>query len=223
MLQMAATIRTGRPAATFDYASMTPDALNGFFHGLHSGAVRDAQRLMEHDDFSAYNTLLDAGGGSGGLAITIAQSYPHLQATVADLPSVTPVTEQFINEAQAADQVGIITADAVRGPLSGSFDVIVARHFLQVLSEDDNRSLLKNLAAVMKLGGVIHLIGWMLDNSRLSPQKTVNYNLVLLNGYENGQAYTEQETFGWLTEASFADFTRIVFPDGESILTARKL
>jgi hypothetical protein len=50
----------------------------------------------------------------------------------------------------------------------------------------------------------------------------VGFNLVLLNGYEDGQAYTEQEYFDWLDKAGFEAFERVVMSDGSSILTAKK-
>jgi ubiquinone/menaquinone biosynthesis C-methylase UbiE len=223
ILKTAATIRVGGTLEKYDYHAPSTDELVALFRGLYAGAVTDAHRLMEHHDLSPYNTLLDVGGGSGALAIALAQANPHLKATVVDLPSVIPITQQFVEEAKAADRVNILSGDAVRDTLSGSYDVVVARHVIQVLSEDDSRALLSKLSAVIKPSGVIHLIGWILDNSRLSPQKTVGYNLVLLNGYDDGQAYTEQEYHDWLAEAGFEAFERVVFSDGTSILTARKL
>ncbi len=222
ILKTAATIRAGGTLEKYDYHSMPQDELIALFRGLYPGALVDADRLMDQYDFSHYSTLLDVGGGSGALAIAIAQANPHLKATVIDLPLVTPITRQFVEEANATNRVEILTADAVRDTLSGSYDVVVARHVVQVLSVDDSRALLSNLAAVLKPGGAIHLLGWILDNTRLTPQNTVGYNLVLLNGYDDGQAYTEQEHHEWLAEAGFVAFERVVFPDGESILTARK-
>ncbi len=223
ILKTAATIRAGAPPEKYDYHSAPQDELAALFRGLYPGALVDADRLMDQDDFSTYSTLLDVGGGSGALAIALAQANPHLKATVIDLPLVTPITRQFVEEANATNRVEILTADAVRDTLSGSYDVVVARHVVQVLSVDDSRALLSNLATVLKPGGVIHLLGWILDNTRLTPQNTVGYNLVLLNDYDDGQAYTEQEYQEWLAEAGFGAFKRVVFPDGVSILTARKL
>ena len=223
ILKTAATIRAGAPLEKYDYHSATQDEMVALFRGLYPGAVVDARRLMDQYDFSSYGALLDVGGGAGGLAITLAQANPHLNATVIDLPSVTPITRQFVDEANVGDRVKIVTANAVCDKLPGSFDVVVARHIIQVLSEDDSRALLNNLSAVLNPGGDIYLIGWILDDSRVSPQKTVGFNLVLLNGYEDGQAYTEQEYGEWLEEAGFVDYERLVFPDGASILTARKL
>lgn len=222
ILKTAETIRAGETLEKYDYHAPSTDELVALFRGLYSGAVADAHQLMEHQDLSSYNTLLDVGGGSGALAITVTRTYPHLMATVAELPSVTPITQQFLEEANATDNVAILTADAVSGTLSGAYDVVVARHFIQVLSEDDSRALLKNLAAVIKPGGIVCLIGWVLDNSRLTPTKMVGYNLILLNGYDHGQAYTEKEYLSWLMEAGFEDCERKLFPDGASIVTARK-
>jgi SAM-dependent methyltransferase len=221
MLEMAATIRAGGPPAEYDYHA-TQEELIPIFRGLYPGAVIDAHQLMDRHDFSATSTLLDVGGGSGGLAIAIAQANPHLKATVMDLPSVTPITQQFVEEANAGDQVEIVAANAVRDTLSGSFDVVVARHVIQVLSEEDSRALLNNLASVVRPGGVLQIVGWILDNSRLAPEETVGYNLVLLSGYSDGQAYTEQEYYDWLEEAGFVDFRRTALPKGASLLTARK-
>ena len=221
ILKSAAAIRAGGPIEQDDYYSMSQDELVALFQGLYPGALADAGKLMDNYDFSTHDTLLDVGGGSGGLAIAMAQANPHLKATVIDLPLVTPITRQFVKEASLANRIEILTGDAVFETLTGSYDVVVARHLIQVLSADESRALLSNLATVLKPGGVIHLVGWVLDDSRVSPQNMVFYNLVLLTAYEEGQAYTEQEFRNWLGEAGFADIERVVMPDGASIVTAR--
>ncbi len=222
MLKTAATIRAGGPLQQYDYHSMPYEELVALFRGLYPGSVADANRLMDQYDFSTCRTLLDVGGGSGAIAIAITDAHPFIKATVVDLPLVTPITSHFVEEAGASDRVKIITADAIHDTLLGSYDVVVARHVIQVLSAEDSRALLRNLSAVVRPGGVIHLVGWILDNSRLTPQKTVGFSLVLLTGYQDGQAYTEQEYYEWLDEAGFEAFERVVMSDGSSILTAHK-
>lgn len=221
VLRTAETIRAGRKIT--DVPSLSnQDSVATVLRGLYPGTIRDAQRLMRKFDFSAYNSLLDIGGGSGGLAISMVEANPGLKATVFDLPSATPLTKQFVEAANAGEQVDIISGDAIHDTLPGEFDVVVARHFVQVFSEDDARTLLKNIARSVKPGGVLFIIGWILDNSRLKPERAVNINLVLLNDCDEGQAYTEKEYISWLAEAGFVDYDRIVMPDQVSILTARK-
>ena len=98
----------------------------------------------------------------------------------------------------------------------------VLSSFIQILSPDEARRALATLSQVMEPGGVIYILGRILDDSRLSPLETVGFNLVFVNVYDGGQAYTEQEHRDWLTEAGFQDFERVVLPNGTSIVTARK-
>jgi ubiquinone/menaquinone biosynthesis C-methylase UbiE len=224
LLKTAATISAGAPQAKWDYSSMSEKELAAVFRGIHPGAIDVGHDLMTHHDFSTFRSLLDVGGGSGGLAIALTESNPQLRATVIDLASVTPLTKRFVEEANAVDRVEIVTADVVRDELSGSFDVAVASKLTQVLSPDEVRAALANVANVLDPGGVIHLVTQVLDDSRLSPEDAVSFNLVFLNIYDHGQAYTEQEYRDWLAESGFVDFERVPLPSNpkNSILTARK-
>lgn len=222
LLKTAGTIQAGRPPKEIDYHVPSQEEMIAIFRGLYSGAVSDARRLMQHADFSSYNSLLDVGGGSGALAIAIAQANPHLKVTVLELPSVTPITQQFIDEAGIPDRVTILAGDAIRDFLPGSYDAVIARHVIQVLSEDESRALLSNIATLLNPGGILHLVGWIVDDSRISPPNIVGYNLVLLTAYQDGQAYTERQYRTWLVEAGLVDVKRVVMQDSASIVTARK-
>ncbi len=224
ILKTAESIRTGLPQAKYDYSTMSKDELEQFFRGEHPYAVAYGRKLVARYDFSSYRTLLDVGGGSGGLAIAVTEAYPHIQATVVDLPTVTPITQQFIDEAGAGDRVQVIASDVVRDSLTGSYDVAVLSALIQVLSPDDACRVLKNVSTVMNPNGAIYITGsGIIDNSRTSPPDLVGFNLVFINVYDEGQAYTEQEYREWLEEAGFGDFERLSMPDESSIITARKM
>ena len=47
-------------------------------------------------------------------------------------------------------------------------------------------------------------------------------NLIYLNVYNEGQAYTEREHKEWLKEARFEDFERKILLDGFSLIGAPK-
>ena len=221
-LHTAETIRTGIPQAKVDYAAMPPDQVAAHYRGIHAEAVAAARTLMARHDFSSVRHLVDVGGGSGGLALTLAGSYPQLQATVVDLATVTPITQRYIDEAGLAARVHVMTADAVQGPLRGAFDVAVLFRLLQVLSPDQAPRVLRNVGQIVEPGGVMYIVGQMLDNSRLSPPETVAGNLFFLNVFDEGQAYTEQEHRDWLADAGFAQCERLILPNKMSIVSARK-
>lgn len=221
MLEMSTIIRSGKPEVAYDDPS-SREELIAVFSGLYPGAVKDGNYLINYADFTQHKKLLDIGGGSGGLAITITQANPHLKSTVIDLPSVTPITKHFVEEANAKNQIEIIAANALHDQISGSYDAVVARHLIQVLSKENAQIILKKINGIMEPGGTLYIIGYILDDSRLAPLEAVNFNLVFITSTEYGEAYTEREYTTWLEIAGFVDYRRDLLPDGSSILTIRK-
>jgi cyclopropane fatty-acyl-phospholipid synthase-like methyltransferase len=220
--QTTASIRAGRPQAKLDFASMSSEALETYLRSLHPSTMAAGRDLLTRFDFSSFTHLLDVGGGSGGLALVIAAECPQLHFTVLELPSVTPVTQRFIEQESMADRANVISGDVVAGSLEGNYDVAVLRAFIQVLSPDKARHALHNIYRVLEPDSPIFIIGRVLDDSRLSPPETVAFNLIFINVYDEGQAYTEHEYRSWLTEAGFTGIERIHLTGGESLITARK-
>jgi ubiquinone/menaquinone biosynthesis C-methylase UbiE len=173
-------------------------------------------------NLASHRTLLDVGGGSGGLAIGITEACPHIQATVVDLPMVTPITQRLVEEARASDRVQVMTADVLSDSLAGSFDVAVLSSFIQVISPDKACRALKNIGKIINPGGAIYIRGDVVNDSGTSPLASAMRNLLYLNEYDAGQAYREKEHREWLTEAGFEDFERKILPDGFSLIKARK-
>ena len=106
--------------------------------------------------------------------------------------------------------------------LTGSYDVVVMRSFIQVLNAEDARKALTNMAGIVRPGGDLLILGRVLDDSRISPVDVVTHNVYFMNVYDGGQAYTEGEHREWLTEAGFEDFTREDIPNAMSLISARK-
>ncbi len=221
-LKTAESIRTGRAQAKKDFATMATDERERIFRGLHSGAVAAGRELVTAYDFSAYPTLVDVGGGTGGLVIALAEALPSLRATVADLPEVVPTTRRFIADAGLAERIAVVPVDIVREPLPGSFDAAVLKALIQVLSEEDARAALQNVSRGLAPGGDLYIVGTILDDSRLTPPATAAFNLVFINIYDGGQAYTESEYRDWLEETGFGLIERSSLPGGFAVITARK-
>src|SRR4029453_10187580 len=123
------------------------------------------------------------------------------------------ITQRYIDEAGLTERVGVMTADAVRGPLSGAFYVAVLFRLLRVPSPHQTHRVIQNVGQIVEPGGVIYIVGQMLDNSRLSPPETVVGNLFFLNVFDEGQAYTEQEHRDWLADAGFKQGAGLLLPN----------
>ena len=106
--------------------------------------------------------------------------------------------------------------------LTGAFDAAVLSSFIPVISREQARRALQNIGKVVSPGGAIYIRGDIIDESGISLLGSVMRDLVYLNIYDQGEAYTEREHRVWLKEAGFDDFERKILPDGFSFVRARK-
>ncbi len=221
-LKAAESIRAGAAQAKVDFQNMTPEQEESVYRGLHPGTLAAGRMLPTRYDFSAYRTLLDLGGGSGGLAIGVTEECPQIHATVGELPEVLAITQRFIQEAPTRERISVMSADILRDSINRSFDAVVICNFIQVMDQDQARTALKNVIKVVEPGGDLYIVGRVLDDSRLSPSSALNANLFFANIYDGGQAYTESQYRDWLSEAGFESVVRSAAPDERSIFVARK-
>ena len=223
-LGVAQSIRSGAPHARHDFGQMSDSELGAFFRGLHAGAIATGRQLATAYDFDRFNSLLDVGGGSGGVAIAACQSCAPLRATVLELPRVAAIAKTFVEAAGLTERVGVVAADILALAPDGAHDVAVLRYLLQVLSPDQSRLALRHIGAALQTGGELFIIGHVLENGRLAPEAAVGMNLVFLSLYDDGRSYTEAEHRSWLEEAGFKNVS-VLFgagPSGASIVRARK-
>lgn len=223
-LKTADSIRLDRPQSEHSFADMPTGQLYAFLRGLHDEALATGRHLADRFDFSSCRRLLDVGGGSGGVAIAAAEAFPRLTATVLDLPEVVPLTRRFIRQANATDRVRTLALDVTREPVPGEFDAAVAKAFVQTLAPDQAGPALSHIGAALRPGSTIYILGnGILDDSRCTPEEAAIFNIVFLNIYRGGRAYTESEYRTWLECAGFGNVRRTRQPNGSSIITARKL
>jgi enterochelin esterase-like enzyme/ubiquinone/menaquinone biosynthesis C-methylase UbiE len=223
-MKSAESIRTGVAQCRhlFDFANKPQAALEKMYRGAHGPSYAYGKLLAERFDFSAGNTVVDVGGGSGGVVIALLQANGHLNATVVELPNVTPVSRLLIEEAGMAERIEVISLDVVKTPLSGHYDSAVLSKVLQTLSAEECQVVLKHVGQALNPGGTIFIFGTVVDDSRQTPVEMAAVNLFFINVYDGGQAFTEGEHRTWLSEAGFENIERELLPDQLSLITAKK-
>ena len=221
-LHTAQSIRPGVPQARHDFSAMSAIELEAFVRGLDAGAGAAARRLDKDFDFSRFEHVLDAGGGAGALAVTLCRKNPSLRATVAELDNVAPIAERVIAESGLDDRIRVVACDLVSGPPPGDYDAIVMRAFLQVLSREDAASAVAHSVRSLRAGGELFAMSRMLDDSKLEPADAVSANVMFLNIYDAGGAYTESEYREWFSAAGLVDNQRRRLSGGYSIIKGSK-
>lgn len=222
-MHTAESIRTGQPQAEHDFGNMSKDELRAFVRGLDAGASATARRLQKEFDMGRFENILDAGGGSGGLAIALSRLCPNVKLTVADLPNVVEVTRECVQEANLSERLAVKEYDLVNQKVQGAFGAIIMRSVLQVLGPEQAEAALSNAVNGLKLNGEFFMIGRVLDDSRLTPVDSVAVNVMFLNVYQEGQAYTESEYREFFASAGLGNISRTLLSGGYSIIRGTKI
>ena len=208
MLRVADTIRTGKSQRGIDYAAMSSELRESFYRGTFTECLAAGRELAARLDFSKHRRLVDIGGGSGGISVAMAEAWPHLSITIADLPSTVEVAERYIDEAGFKSRIELKPTDLVAGKLEETYDVAIMRGVIPVLTPDQIRTALKNVHQALEPGSPLYVVGWILDDARSTPLSYATFNLMFINDYENALIHTEAEHRAWLTESGFADISR---------------
>ena len=87
---------------------------------------------------------------AAGIADDNEQGCAPLQVTAIDVPQVAPIARKIVDAEGATDRVQVLAADVVNGPLPGSYDTVILRALLQVLSPEDARLAVKNIGCSNK-------------------------------------------------------------------------
>ncbi len=219
----AESVRTNEPKAKRAWSSSREDLLN-FFRGQFHSSYAAGKNLAQLLSLSDAQSLLDVGGGSGGVSMALCEQYSSLQSTLVDLPEVIAVTPEFVKQSSASERIQLLAADLTAAPIEGYFDVAIMRSLIQVLSLEQAQAILKNTYASLAPVGSLYVVGRIRQNNRLAPASAVAHSLVFLNTYDEGQAYTEEEYFTWLRQAGFCNLNiqYEITQDGSSMITAEK-
>jgi cyclopropane fatty-acyl-phospholipid synthase-like methyltransferase len=179
--------------------------------------------LVNAVDFSTYKKVLDVGGGTGTNSIGFVQRWPHLQATILELPDVAQLAATRIAEAGLSERINAIGADIWKDEFPSSHDCVIYSRFLEIWSPDQVRDLFAKTYRVLEPGGHMVIVACAQDDNETGP-----IHAAFMAGYvqtiasPEGRIYTAQEFERWYTEAGFEPMDRQYPGRFDVILRARK-
>ena len=219
----AESIRTGEPQAHHDWHmdEVSPE-LDAITHAYHLRGLASRADILSEIDLSTYKHIADIGGGTGALAIGLTDALPELHVTIVDLPASISLAEKYVKSVPQKDRIHLKEHNMLAAPLDGNYEAAILMSFTQVLSEEQNRLALRHTFEALADGGVIYISAAVLDSDGVAPTGTALFNIVFLNLYHDGQAYTEWQYQTWLTDTGFVDVKRHRTQDGGSIVIGKK-
>jgi demethylspheroidene O-methyltransferase len=188
-------------------ANPNPDALADDRIAGYSALMSASQSLVADQILDAYplarhHRLLDVGGGEGGFAIAVVRRYPHLTATVFDLPAVAARAGERVQREGLQTRVSATGGDFARGPLPAGADVVT---LVRVVHDHDDAMVLALLRAVhasLADDGVL-LIGEPMSGTAGAEAMGDAYFGMYLLAMGSGRPRTPTELAAMLAEAGF--------------------
>jgi len=165
--------------------------------------------------------LLDIGGGSGVFAREALQRFPHLEATVFDLPDVARLAHQHFANAALSGRGTAVAGNMFEDPLPQGADVVSLVRILHDHDDDAVQTLLRAARAAIRPDGLLILAEPMAQTRGAGGVGA--YFHMYLWAMRSGRPRSVESLRDLLEEAGFADVRerRTYQPLLVRVLTAR--
>lgn len=214
-------VRTGLPVRARTSVETRDEAERAsFLMGMRNIADAQAAQSVPQIDLGGRTRLLDLGGATGAYAIHFCRANPGLTATVFDLPTTRPFAESVIEQEGMTDRVNFVGGDFTRDGLPSGFDVAWLSQILHGAGLEASRNIVATAARALVPGGLLLIQEFILDDDRNGPVHPALFDLNMLVGTPEGQAYTESELAHMMEAGGLAAIHRlpIRLPQGCGIM-----
>lgn len=171
------TLRTGRPSfpelhgtAFYDYLGDRPQAAATFHAAMGTAAVPAA---LAHCDLDGLGTLVDVGGGEGGLLAAVLSRRPAARGVLVELPETIGHARNRLAAAGCADRVDFVPGsffDADTVPPGA--DVYALSRVLHNWDDAEAVAILRRVREAIPPGGRLLVLERLEDSADLEPQSS---------------------------------------------------
>jgi hypothetical protein len=208
------TIQTGESAfdrvhgtELFDYLAEHPEDAAVFDAAMNSISTPLTVGIVQAYDFTPFGTVVDVGGGHGGLLTAILATNPHLQGVLFDKPAVVAGAEEVISSAQVADRCKVVSGDFLDSVPEGG-DAYLLSNVIHNWDDDHAVQILGRCRVAMANTGCVLLAELVLPEG-VAPSMAKLADLGMLIMTSGGRERTEAE-YRTLCDRAGLRLTRIV-------------
>jgi ubiquinone/menaquinone biosynthesis C-methylase UbiE len=182
-----------------DNAKIFNDAMSGM-----TAQANDALHAVY--DFAGIETILDIGGGHGGLITSILKRNPQMRGILFDSPQVIDGAKQALASSDFADRCEVVGGNFFEAVPEGA-DAHILKWIIHDWNDEQSVAILKNSHRAMKSGGKLILVEAVVPpGNEMHFSKFMDLNMLVMTG---GRERTESE-FRRLYDAAGFRLTRIV-------------
>ncbi len=198
----------GWDAPIFSHFFQTPERKREFLMGMHGFGVISSPHVVRAVNLAPFQHLVDLGGATGHLAVAACRQYPHLQATVFDLPDAVSLAEEMVATTEVANRVRVIGGDFFTDPLPPA-DLYALGRILHDWDEPKIHQLLERIHAGLPTGGGVLIAEKLLRDDKTGPSWAQMQDLNMLTCTE-GRERTLAEYAALLEQHGFTQVQGVV-------------
>jgi len=177
------------------------------FNDAMSGITAQAQEALHGAyDFPGINTIVDVGGGHGGLITSILTRHPNMHGILFDAPVVIEGAQPKIAASTIAERCRVIGGDFFQSVPSGG-DAIIMKWIIHDWNDEQSVSIMKNCHRALPDNGKLILVEAVVPpGNEMHFAKFIDLNMLVMTG---GRERTQAE-FRQLYESAGFRLTRVV-------------
>lgn len=194
------------------------------FHDAMSSLSGSANaNLAKLRVFDEIKHLVDAGGGDGTNAITLAQAHPKLKVTIFDGQIACDMAKEKIAKAGLSSRIDTHPGDFFIDAFPKGIDAVLFGHMMPIWSPERDTALLRRAYDALPVGGRVLVFNMMGDDDEVGPMSAAlgsPYFLTTATG--EGMMYSWREHESNLAAAGFKQTERLELPKDHGVLVGIK-
>lgn len=205
--ELTYAVKTGQSAMKhvhgkniWQYIDAHPEDLHVFNTGMSEFSNLINPSIIDAYDFSAFQSLVDVGGGLGHFLQLLAERNPSFQAILVDRPSVMEEAKAIYDQSPLGPQFTLVGGDFLTEVPAGA-DAYLYKFIANDWNDDYVRQFLAACRRAIPAHGKLLITEFLLtENPDLM---SVLMDIMTFLGFEGGHGRTEAEFQALLNEAGF--------------------
>ncbi len=166
----------------------------------------DAVWVAENLDLRGVGAIADLGGGPGTYVAAMLRRWPHLNASIWDLPATLAIAREVLAEREPTvhDRIGLVKVDYLKDELPRGADAIFMSNIIHSEDEATNAALMKKCFEALETGGRLIVKDHIMNRELTQPAAGAVFALYLLLT-TRGRDFSFDEVCSWMRDAGFRD------------------
>ncbi len=196
------------------YDDLTVERARKYHAATYSIGMGAGRRFCRQVDLSGRRKMMDLGGGSGAYSINAVKAFEGLEAVVFDLPPVTVVTQEYLEQNEVTDRVSTQGGDFINDDLPTGCDVAVMASNLPIYNAENIQKVVSKTFEALAPGGEMHLVGETLNSDGVGPLDAALWGMAEIHYGSGGRAHSDAECIEYFRTAGFVDVANHDFVHG---------